>query len=329
MKSNGDEQGLGVTVDVPATTEAGDGRFASSAFVLNEDGSRSFRIIGVSLVLTACTCMPVIRADPADHAAGGIAFTVSKHTLLDGVHVLSVDSPYQAGTTTVRVLLPSSLRPGTTCRTLYLLPVEARDGNRYGDGLEEARRTGLADKYSVICIAPTFSHLPWYADHPTDPAIRQETYLLRVVLPAVEQAFPARKEPGSRLLVGFSKSGWGALTLLFRHPDIFGRAAAWDAPLAMSWPSRYGSAEIFADESNFQHYEIGRLLEPSPLRRDAGPRFLLSGYGNFREDMQRVHHRMDELRIPHVYVDGPQRIHDWHSGWLAEAVEWLAGRDGI
>jgi len=34
-----------------------------------------------------------------------------------------------------------------------------------------------------------------------------------------------------------------------------------------------------------------------------------------------------ERKISHEYRDGPQRIHDWHSGWLAEAVE-LAGRSG-
>ena len=33
---------------------------------------------------------------------------------------------------------------------------------------------------------------------------------------------------------------------------------------------------------------------------------------------------MLELKIPHAYRDGPQRKHDWHSGWLPEAVHFLA-----
>lgn len=28
--------------------------------------------------------------------------------------------------------------------------------------------------------------------------------------------------------------------------------------------------------------------------------------------------------IPHHYVDGPQRKHAWDSGWLPEAVQFLA-----
>lgn len=56
-------------------------------------------------------------------------------------------------------------------------------------------------------VAPTFSQVPWYADHPTDLKIRQETYFINVVLPLVEQTYPAQKSPDGRLLLGFSKSG--------------------------------------------------------------------------------------------------------------------------
>jgi hypothetical protein len=39
VQSHGDGHGLGVTVYVPAKTEAGDGRFPSTAFVMNKDGT--------------------------------------------------------------------------------------------------------------------------------------------------------------------------------------------------------------------------------------------------------------------------------------------------
>ena len=46
---------------------------------------------------------------------------------------------------------------------------------------------------------PTFSDLPWYADHPTNPLIRQETYFLKVVLPFIEKTYPARSDAGGPL----------------------------------------------------------------------------------------------------------------------------------
>src|SRR5262249_30394543 len=149
---------------------------------------------------------------------------------------------------------------------VYVLPVEARDGRRYGDGLAEVRRQDLHNRYGAIFVAPTFSHLPWYADHPTDREIRQESYFLKVVVPSVESRYPARTDLGGRLLLGFSKSGWGAFSLLLRHPDAFGRAAAWDAPLVMDRMGRYGSGDIFGTPENFEAYRLTNLLKDRAAR---------------------------------------------------------------
>jgi hypothetical protein len=40
-----------------------------------------------------------------------------------------------------------------------------------------------------------------------------------------------------------------------------------------------------------------------------------------------AHDLMDRLKIAHEYRDGPSRKHDWHSGWVAEAVEFLVATD--
>jgi hypothetical protein len=144
---------------------------------------------------------------------------------------------------------------------VYVLPVEARDGHHYGDGLLEARRHGLHNNFKAIFVAPTFSHLPWYADHPTDPEIRQESYLLEVVRPFVEANYLAKNGSDDRLLLGFMKSGWGAYSLLLRHPDTFARAAAWDSPLMKDRPGRYGSGNVFGTQENFEGYRVTRLLE--------------------------------------------------------------------
>lgn len=243
----------------------------------------------------------------------------------DGVLVHTVRSPYQAGVTRIRVLLPDRVEKGRRLAALYVLPVEAGDGRQYGDGLEEVRKLGLHNKHRLVCVAPTFSHLPWYADHPSDPQIRQEGYLLRVVVPLVERTYPVRAEPVGRLLLGFSKSGWGAYSLLLRHPDLFGRAAAWDAPLVEDRPAKYGMGPIFGTQESFDKYRIASLLAQRAADLRGKPaRLILTGYSNFRDQHQAAHRLMTDLGIPHVYRDGPQRKHDWHSGWVDEAVGLLA-----
>jgi enterochelin esterase-like enzyme len=177
-------------------------------------------------------------------------------------------------------------------------------------------------------VAPTFSHLPWYADHPSKADIRQETYFLKVVLPFIEKNYPVKAEAGGRTLLGFSKSGWGAFSLLLRHPEFFGKAAAWDAPLMMDQPNRYGMGEIFGTQENFDKYQITKLLEGRTDELRESKRLILLGYGNFREQHKKAHALMDKLKIGHDYRDGPARKHEWSSGWVPEAVGLLLAAGG-
>ncbi len=240
-----------------------------------------------------------------------------------GILVHEVRSPYQAGNTEIRVLLPDRLEKGQHYPVVYVLPVEAGTANRYGDRLLEVQKHDLANHHRAIFVAPTFSHMPWYADHPTNYAIRQETYLLKVVLPLVEKTYPVQANADGRLLLGFSKSGWGAYSLLLRRPDLFGRATAWDAPLMMDLPNRYGMGDIFGSQANFEQHQITRLLERQADELRGRKRLILLGYGNFRDHHQKAHALMEKLKINHEYQDGPARKHEWGSGWLPEAVRLL------
>lgn len=242
----------------------------------------------------------------------------------DGLITYTVTSEYLAKPNAVEVLLPDKVDPAKRYPVLYVLPVNAAGQDKWGNGMAEARRQDVHNQYGLICVAPGFDSLPWYADHPTDTAIRQEAYLLKVVLPLIESRHPALAEPRGRLLVGFSKSGWGAFSLLLRHPDVFGRAAAWDAPLMMTTPTKFGTPDIFATQETFDAYRIDRLLERRAEALKAGPpRLILMGYGNFPADTVKTHEKMIALGIPHVYDNATKRTHDWHSGWFAEAVRRL------
>lgn len=240
-----------------------------------------------------------------------------------GFVVHSVQSDFQPAETTIRVLLPEHVKEEQRYPVLYVLPVEAGAGTRWGNGLAEVKKHGLADRFGLICVAPTFSQLPWYADHPTDLQVRQESHFLKVVVPFIDANYPTVAEPDGRLLLGFSKSGWGAFSLLLRHPRMFGKAMAWDAPLMMDGPGRYGSGPIFGSKANFAGYEIAGLLRNRAAQLQDKQRLFHFGYGNFREHHEAAHQLMNELGIQHAYRDGPEREHSWHSGWLPEAVEML------
>jgi hypothetical protein len=245
-----------------------------------------------------------------------------------GVIVHQVTSPFQAGTTSIEVLVPDVADRDKQMRVLYLLPVEALNGRKWGDALEEVRKNRLHTSHQLLCVYPTFSHLPWYADHPVNPEIRQERYLLEVVMPFVEQnyhdQFTSHPDQPIRLLVGFSKSGWGAFSLILRHPELFRRAAAWDAPLMQEQPNQFGMGPIFGGRENFRRYQISALLAKPAASFLNSPRLIHLGYNNFRQHHRQVEKLMNDNKVQHIYHDGPQRRHHWNSGWLENAIDLLA-----
>jgi hypothetical protein len=124
-------------------------------------------------------------------------------------------------------------------------------------------------------------------------------------------------------MLGFSKSGWGAWTLLLRHPEMFGKAAAWDAPMTMEFP-RYGIGPIAGTKENYERYRVTTLLRRDGKRLTGDERLMLAGWDFYREQTISAHRLMQRLKIPHAYRDGPQRRHHWNSGWVSELAHWIA-----
>lgn len=245
----------------------------------------------------------VAAAVPADH----------------GFVVHAVRSEFQPGVTQIFVRRPTRPRAGPL-PVLYVLPVEAHDEGRWGDARAEIAALDLAERHGVIAVFPTFAQLPWFADHVADPLVRQERYFLEVVVPFIERAYPAR--PERRLLLGFSKSGWGAWTLLLRHPDRFAKAAAWDAPMTMDTP-RYGMAPIVGTRQNFENYRVTTLLRERGRLLGAEPRLMLAGWDFYRDQTVAARRLLQQFKVPHAYRDGPQRKHHWNSGWMDDLARWV------
>jgi len=272
------------------------------------------RIAGAMLAILVGSGWGVARAaDPA----------ISDAIKADhGFVVHNVQSEFQAGTTQIFVRMPAKIRGGPLL-ALYVLPVEAHDDKRWGDARAEIAKLDLASRHNVVCVFPTFSHLPWFADHASDPHIRQESYLLNVVLPFIERTYPVGTDRYARALLGFSKSGWGAWTLLLRHPDVFDKAAAWDAPMTMDVP-RYGMAPIVGTQENFERYRVTTLLRDRGKLLGGESRLMLAGWDFYRDQTVNAHRLMQQLKVPHVYRDGPQRRHHWNSGWMADLARFAA-----
>ena len=150
----------------------------------------------------------------------------------------------------VRVLTPQHPSTNYSHSFLYDLPVQpGLAQSTWGSGLDELHKLDVEDEYNATIIEPIFPVDPWYADNAVDPTINYETFM-STILPGWVDSHFSTTGTEKNLLVGFSKSGYGALDLEFKHPSVFSAVAAFDFPADMTSPSAYGTEENF--ENNYE-----------------------------------------------------------------------------
>jgi glucose/arabinose dehydrogenase len=270
-----------------------------------------------------------IHPDTGQPVRPTTSMTVSQPTVdSNGVRYYTVTSIYQ-GTEplTVRVLEPTNPAPGKAQRFLYVLPVQQgltdlSDG--WSDGLEELRLLDVQDRFNMTLIAPSFNYEPWYGDNATDPTERMESFILNDLVPFGDSLAHGTGIP-QRFLIGFSKSGNGALFLILRHPNVFSAAAAWDSPAQQTSLSDFSALpQNFGTQANYDLYSIPSLVTTNAKPFQQQNRLWISGDQSvWTADMDELHAQLLAASIPHTWVAGGVRAHSWASGWLDGAVTAL------
>jgi len=269
---------------------------------------------------------------PSMHAAAGTYKLVSQTENKEkGIVEIELESPHQDGPTRVEVLLPDKLEPGKKYPVLYILPVAGAHKRPFGDGLMEAKKADLANKYGIICVEPYFSSIPWLGNHATDPKNQQEKHMLEAVVPMIDATYPTQADPEGRWLIGFSKSGWGAMTLLLRHPETFGYAAAWDVPFMLNGKGPGKKWGPMGLAKNFGTPEAMAGFLPTKLAEDKADWLkererIVIGPGKFwKGPSTKYHQHLEKLGIPHAYVDDKVVEHRWDTGWFEPVAVELIG----
>lgn len=244
-----------------------------------------------------------------------------------GIWEFELDSEYQDGPAKVEVLLPKDIDAKKQYPVIYILPVGGSEKRAFGDGIEEAKKTDFANKYGVICVSPYFTTVPWYGNNATDPKIRQEEYFLKALIPFIDSNYPTVQDKEGRWLIGFSKSGWGAYTLLMRNPEVFGYAAAWDVPFMLNGKGKnwgpMGIKKVFGTPKALQPFlpiTLAKAKAPELKKRKR----LVLGVGEFwKSQVEKYHQLLEDLKIPHVYKPDLILKHRWDTGWFSPMAEEL------
>jgi cytochrome c2 len=230
----------------------------------------------------------------------------------------------------VRVLVPTDPSANYAHSFLYALPVEnGLTGQSLGDGLDELESLDVENQYNTTIIEPIFPMYSWYADNPNDATIDYETFVADILPQWVDSHFSTTGDE-QNLLIGFSKSGYGAVDLLLKHPTVFSAAAAFDFPADNPTYDGLGSstADDYGTQANFQNnYELDQsFIDTYKAPFTTQDRLWISGGPLYASQVADFNNLLTSQGVMDTHsTTETSDAHSWTGGWVPSAVTGLFG----
>ena len=190
--------------------------------------------------------------------------------------------------------------------------------------MTEILKHDFHSQFGYTVVIPDFpEHMPWFVDHATDPKRRHESYMMNALVPFVDRIL--EMENPIRDLAGFSKSGFGSLSLLLRHPDIFHAASAWDTGgllKSYSLEANSGLGEATGSKAQFERYDLGTSIGENAAHFRGRKQIAISGYSNdaFLERLHALRDLLERDKISYSYSELAHVPHRWYTGWMEQAL---------
>ena len=188
---------------------------------------------------------------------------------------------------------------------VYLL--NGYDGN-YAQWTKTAPQLAkTADDLKMIFVYPDGGKSSWYFDSPIDSSMQYESYIIKELVPYVDDNFPTKANPKSRAITGLSMGGHGALYLAIRHSDIFGAAGSTSGgfdfrPFPKSWNLQNILGEYETNQARWNDYTVMRQAELLTNKQlaiifDCGVDDI------FIKVNRALHEKLLQLKIDHDYIE--------------------------
>ena len=188
---------------------------------------------------------------------------------------------------------------------VYLL--NGYDGN-YAQWTKTAPQLAkTADDLKMIFVYPDGGKSSWYFDSPIDSSMQYESYIIKELVPYVDDNFPTKANPKSRAITGLSMGGHGGLYLAIRHSDIFGAAGSTSCgfdfrPFPKSWNLPNILGEYETNQARWYDYTVMRQVELLTNKQlaiifDCGVDDI------FIKVNRALHEKLLQLKIDHDYIE--------------------------
>ncbi|MEO9003742.1 MAG: alpha/beta hydrolase family protein [Ginsengibacter sp.] len=210
------------------------------------------------------------------------------------------------------IILPESYNTGENrYPVVYLLHGYGGD---YSDWVKKAAIVKkYVDEFQLIVVCPDGHYNSWYVDSPVDSAIKYESYISSEVPNYVDSAYHTIAERGSRAITGLSMGGHGALSIGWKHADIFGAAGSMSGVQnLLPWKNKYEMVKVLGDtlnNTNFLRYAVVNIVKEVPNRLSA----IIFDCGvddPFIETNRQLHKDLLLLKVNHDYTER-NGSHNW------------------
>lgn len=101
---------------------------------------------------------------------------------------------------------------------------------------------------------------------------RMESYLIKELIPQCEESFDLN--PDSKSIMGHSMGGHGALSLYFKHPQIFKSCSAFSpivSPSMVPWGQKAFTAYLGDDKEAWENHDATHLVNNTKSPKDNAP----------------------------------------------------------
>lgn len=214
-----------------------------------------------------------------------------------------------AGDLPYRVYLPPCYgEDGRVYPTLYMLPGNIHTEAIWDElGLDETAENGIiADAWPpLLIVMPAGGRL---ADNTSGGPGSYETLILNELIPTIEAAYCAWRQPEGRALGGLSRGGYWALEIAFRHPEKFASVGGHSAALL----------DLYAGPAvNPQQTGLSNDLRELRIYLDIGADDYVI------QNVRRLHEEMETAvpPVPHTWVLNEGRHEEAY--WAAHLNDYL------
>lgn len=180
----------------------------------------------------------------------------------------------------------------------------------------------LADQYNIIIVMPEGESFSYYVDSPVDANSKFETYIIKEVIPFIDNKYRTVKDKKGRVITGLSMGGYGSLYLSARHPELFAAAGSMSGaldPNMSTWKLdkvRFDGLTKMLD-GILGPFDVDKYLQYSvvnmadQIRRNGLPIVMDIGVDDFLlEPNRELHRRLVYNHTPHDYTERPGG-HTW------------------